>query len=120
MNTDIISLVTGIPRWARIALAVVGAVGAFLLWNAWDNHKAIEQHEIEREAKAADEREEASEQRVVDAIRDTQNEEQLHEVIDNAPSGGEVSPAAHALACERLRRVGRVPPACGPEGGDGS
>jgi hypothetical protein len=77
----------------------------------------IEQHETEREAAAGPARENAADQRTADAITNAQNEEELRDVIEAAP-GGEISPAAHALACERLRRIGRVPPACRPEGGD--
>ena len=76
----------------------------------------IEQHEQEREIAAGDARESAADQRVADALENAQSEEELHDVIEAAP-GGELSPAAHALACERLRRFGRIPPACRPQGG---
>lgn len=77
----------------------------------------IEGHENERELEAADARETASEQRVEDAIENAKNEEELKDVIQAAP-GGTLSPAALALSCERLRRSGRVPPACRREGGN--
>lgn len=79
----------------------------------------IEQHEQEQEVKAGQAREKAADQRVEDAIKNAQSEEELQDVIEAAP-GGELSPAARALACERLRRVGRIPPACRPETSDGS
>lgn len=85
---------------------------------AYDN-SVIEEHEAEREAKAAPAREKAADQRVKDTIRNIQNEEDLHAVIEAAP-GGELSPAARALACERLRKLGRIPPACRPASSDGS
>ena len=79
----------------------------------------IEQHEQEREVAAGEAREEAADQRVEDAINNVKSEEELHNVIEAAP-GGELSPAARALACERLRRLGRIPAACRSAGGDGS
>lgn len=80
----------------------------------------IEQHETEREVKAGAAREEAADQRLRDQINNARDEKELHDVIEAAPEGGEVSPAARALACERLRRIGRIPAACRPEGGDGA
>lgn len=78
----------------------------------------IDAHDAAREAAAGQAREDAADQRVKDAITNAKNEEELHDVINAAP-GGTLSPAARALACERLRRLGRIPPACGPSGGDG-
>jgi len=77
----------------------------------------IEQHETEREVKAGAAREDAADQRVDDAINNAKSEEELQNVIEAAP-GGELSPAARALSCERLRRIGRIPPACRSQGGD--
>ncbi|MBP53116.1 MAG: hypothetical protein CMG88_00945 [Marinobacter sp.] len=79
----------------------------------------IEKHETEREIEAAGAREEAADQRLRDQINNARDEEELHDVVNAAP-GGELSPAARALACERLRRIGRIPAACRSEGGDGS
>lgn len=79
----------------------------------------IEQYETERELEAGAAREKASDQRVDDAITNAQKQEELRNVIEAAP-GGDLSPAARALACERLRRVGRVPAACRSAGRDGS
>lgn len=79
----------------------------------------IEQHEHEREIAAGEAREDAADQRAADTITNAKSEEELRNVIEAAP-GGDLSPAARALACERLRRVGRVPPACRSASGDGS
>lgn len=79
----------------------------------------IERHKHEREVAAGKAREKAADKRVADTITNTQSEEELKNVINAAP-GGELSPAARALACERLRRVGRVPAACRSAGGDGT
>lgn len=78
----------------------------------------IEKHEQTREIKAGEAREDAADQRIDDAINNAKSEEELQNVIEAAP-GGELSPAARALSCERLRRIGRIPAACRPEGGDG-
>lgn len=101
-------------------LALLAAVwGASQLWDRHDDRQAVRQAEDKREAKAGAARENAASERVADAIANARSEEELHDAIDNAPKGGELSPAARALACERLRRRGNAPAACGPAGGDG-
>lgn len=109
-----------LARGIAWAVVIVGALA--LLWGAKALYDAsvIDRHEAEREAAAGEAREEAADERVADAIKNTRNEQELHDAIDNAPKGGELSPAARALACERLRKLGRVPPACGPQGGGGA
>jgi uncharacterized membrane protein YebE (DUF533 family) len=72
----------------------------------------VNDYKAKQEAAAAGAREDAANQRVIDASTNAQSEEGLHNVIQAAPSGGTLSPAAHALACERLRRNGRVPESC--------
>lgn len=99
-----------------LAVALVIALGVGKC--AYDN-SVIEDHEVQREAAASGAREDAADQRAVDTIENAKSEKELQDVIQNAP-GGNLSPAAHALACERLRRYGRIPPSCGPSGGDGS
>lgn len=103
--------------WVVLAIgaALVLAAGIGVL-NAWAD--ARHRMKIERQAMKA--REAAADQRAADAIRNTKSEENLHHAIDTAPPGGELSPAAHALACERLRARGRIPASCRPAGGDGS
>lgn len=108
---------------AKVALIIAAAallIGGFLLWDHFDDKAAVREHEVERELKAADARETAAAERVADTIANAKSEQEMHDAIDYAPKGGELSPAANALACERLRRIGRIPPACRPAGGDGS
>lgn len=116
-------LKVGIPaklhKAALIGAAVVALVAAFLIWLALHDRAVVNRHEAEREIAAGEARETAADERVADTITNTRNEEDLHDAIDTAPTGGTLSPAAHALACERLRKLGRVPPACRPPGGDG-
>lgn len=117
-----------LPKWVKGAAAIVA--GALLLWGAWSlwlwqhDRGVIKEHEAEREAKAAPAREDASNERVNDALRNTRQEERYHEAINDAPPAPPEAPAIHpasrALACERLRRIGRTPPACGPEGRGGT
>lgn len=99
-----------------LAVALIVALGVGKC--AYDN-SVIEDHEVKREAAASGAREDAADQRVKDALDNANSEKELQDVIQNAP-GGTLSPAAHALACERLHRYGRIPPSCGPSGGDGS
>lgn len=106
---------------ALIAVAAVGLlVGGFMLWLHFHDRGVIEDHEQEREVRAGKARETAADERLADAIENAKSEQELHDAIDNAPEGGELSPAAHTLACERLRRIGRIPPACRSAGGNGS
>lgn len=95
----------------------LGLVAAFFIWLALHDHAVVARHEAKVEAAAAPAREKAAAERVRDAAINTKNEEDLHHAIDTAPAGA-ISPAAHALACERLRKLGRVPAACRSSGGD--
>lgn len=96
---------------AAVALLIVG----FIAWDWWDDRQAVEQAAVEREIAAGEQREVAADERVKDALDNAEQEEDYREAIETAP-GGKLSPAAHALACERLRRIGRIPPACRPAG----
>lgn len=80
------------------------------------DRSVIAKHDAEIEAKASKAREKAADQRAQDTIINNESEKELNHVIDNAPKGGDLSPASRALACERLRRVGRIPPACRDQG----
>ncbi|MDE1917649.1 MAG: hypothetical protein KGJ57_18280 [Sphingomonadales bacterium] len=102
------------------AFAALGVIAAFGIWLAVHDRKVIANHEEVVEAAAATARDAAAGQRVQDAVINTRNEQDLHHAIDTAPTGGALSPAAHALACERLRQLGRVSTACGSAGGSGS
>jgi hypothetical protein len=112
----------GVPERFRRALALAAlALAAFallaLLKRCYDG-AVIDRHQAKVEAQAAKARERAADERASDAATDSANEKELHDAIDSAPKGGELSPAAHALACQRLRKLGRIPPACRPGGGD--
>lgn len=93
------------------AIALIAALGA--LKGCYDR-SVRKDYRAEVEARASAAREEAADQRVKDALTNTANEKDLHHAIDTAPKGGDLSPAARALACERLRKLGRSPAACGP------
>lgn len=121
MLTSLIARFVGLPAWARQALAIAAAVlaltGSAALWLHYHDRAVIEHHEAKKQAAIATSAATAAAERVDDAIRNTANEKDLHHAIDTAPSGGSISPADHALACERLRKLGRVPAACRAEGG---
>ena len=73
----------------------------------------INDHETRREIAASGAREDAADQRAEDTLTNAANEKELHDAINAAPTGGSVSPAAHALACKRLQRQsGRLPAGC--------
>ena len=105
-----------VVQWALVALA---AIAAFFAVKAIYDASVIEDYEKDRAIEAVDARDEAATGRADDTIKNTIEEKELHDAIDAAPKGGEVSPAARALACERLRkRGGDLPAACGPDSGD--
>lgn len=107
---------------AKVAGWVVIAVLALLILGTGKclyDRSVIDKHEAKIEAKASAAREKSAEQQVIDDVKNANSEKELINVVQKAP-GGQLSPAAHALACERLRRYGRVPPACRPASGDTS
>lgn len=112
--SDRVSRILGIITLGVVMLSLLG-IGKC----AYDG-AVIAKYEAKKEAKAAPAREAAADQRLEDQIINTKNEEELIDAIEAAPQGGTLSPAARALACQRLRKLGRIPPACRPEGGDGS
>ena len=101
-----------------IVTILIGLGLLFFIGKSLYDRSVIRDHEQKREIKAGKAREAAADTRVKDAIRNADNERELHEAIQSAP-GGQLSPAAHALACKRLSNLGRVPPACRPQGSDG-
>ena len=107
-------------RFAAPFLILAGAIVALGLYQTWDyfnDQAAVREYQRKVEEQTAKARAKAEDERVADAIANATSEEELHNAVDSAP-GGVLSPAAHALACERLRRHGRVPESCRPEGGD--
>jgi hypothetical protein len=113
------TLVLGLLRDWRV-LAGIGLVASFGIWLAFHYRAVVTRHEANVAAKSAPARDRADAERVQDAVTNTRTEQELHHAIDTAPPGGAISPAAHALACQRLRHLGRIPPACRPEGSDGT
>lgn len=114
----------GIPKrfqrlaaWIALGIALIALLS---LGKCVYDRKLIADHEAQREAAASAAREQAAEEQAADTLRNARNEKDLHDAINQAPPGdGRISPAAHALACERLRKIGRIPEACRPQGGGG-
>ncbi len=108
----------GVPERFRkalaIVLAVVTLVAALAILKGCYDHEVIKRHQAKIQAQASEARETAADERANDAATNSASEKDLHNAIDTAPQGGALSPAAHALNCERLRKLGRIPPACGP------
>jgi hypothetical protein len=78
-------------------------------WLVLHDRRVIAKHDAAIEAAASAARDQAADERTQDAVTNTRNEQDLHHAIDGAPTGGSLSPAAHGLACERLRKLGRFP-----------
>ncbi|OGT55466.1 MAG: hypothetical protein A3E01_09160 [Gammaproteobacteria bacterium RIFCSPHIGHO2_12_FULL_63_22] len=114
----------GVPDWLRkpliLSVAVTALVGLLGVAKCSYDRSVIAEHEAAREAKTSAAREVAAEEQAVDTIRNTHNEKDLHDAIRSAPSGGALSPAALALNCERLRKLGRIPEACRSASGGGA
>lgn len=103
------------------AVAVIALVIGFLLWLNGREEAAVDDYKAGVEAQAAPARETAADHRLEDALVNQRNEGDLHNAIDKAPpSAAGMHPADHALACERLRKLGRVPAACRPPVGYGT
>lgn len=103
-------------------LACAIALGLFFVWLNGQKREAVNDYKVETEAKASDARETAADERVKDAVKDTKYEGDLHNAINKTPPRPEakLSDAELALNCERLRKRGRIPPACRPEGSGGT
>jgi hypothetical protein len=119
MTTFLIPLLVkfGVPekmlkpvQWAIFALAIVLA---FLAAKAIYDASVVDDYEKDRAVESIDARDDAAEQRAKDTIKNTVNEKDRNDAINAAPTTGTLSPAARALACERLRqRGGELPPGC--------
>jgi hypothetical protein len=103
-----------------LAIVVIGAVvGGAKLWLSFHDAHVVAQHEAQLDARAAPARDNAAEQRAIDAKTIHEQEHSYHEAIANSVSDGPPDPAALALNCERLRRARiPLPAACGPGRGD--
>lgn len=107
-------------RLLSLALVAIGLLALAYCQGRSDGKAHVElanQKAINAEiTKARKEGEKAAEQRLADERRQLEAEKQYENVIAAAP-GGANSPAARALACERLRRAGYaatdLPAECG-------
>jgi hypothetical protein len=105
-------------RLAAIAALATAALVALAVLKGCYDRALIERHQARIEARASEARGQAEAERATDAAIAAANRKDLDHAIDTAPPGGTLSPAAHALACERLRKLGRVPAACRSQGAD--
>jgi hypothetical protein len=115
----IIGLLTarGLSETAARLIAYVGGalllLGAFAGLVAAYNHHIIGQHEAKIEKRAAPATNQAATERAHDTITNANNEEEAHNAVHSVPDAAPAGPS-HALACARLKRQGRLPPACRP------
>lgn len=113
----------GVPeRFRRIAgYAFAIAAVVALLWagKALYDRSVIASHEADKAADSIEARDVAASQRATDTIANAEQERQRNEAINTAPTGQPPSAPARALACERLRQLGRISPNCGPANSDG-
>ncbi len=105
-------------RITAIAALTAAALVVLVVLKGCYDRSVIERRQAKVEAQASKAREQAADERATDAATVSAIEKDLHHAIDTAPTGGALGPAAHALACQRLRRLGRVPAACRAQGAD--
>jgi hypothetical protein len=95
---------------AYVSLALLLA-GAFFGAKAIYDHGVIAKHDAKIEKKAAKAVDQAAGERATDTIAQAKNEQEAHDAIAAQPDQP-IAPTSHALACQRLRKLGRTPPAC--------
>lgn len=101
-----------ISKWGLGLLLVIVSVVGFIIWLNRVKSEAVQVERDRVEALGSKARETATEERVTDTANNAVIEKGLHDAITQAPKDGTVSPAAHALNCQRLRNIGRVSPDC--------
>jgi hypothetical protein len=88
-----------------------------LLWRSWGSAKCaydrsvIDKHEQKIERRAAPATNKAADERATDTINNAKAEEEMHNAIASQPDQP-ISPTSHALACQRLHRIGKYPASC--------
>lgn len=105
----------GVPtRFAKPLLFIVAAIAlAGFLWAAiaYHDRNVIRANEAKIEQKAVKATDQAATERATDTITLNQSETEAHNVIQAQPDQP-IAPTSHALSCQRLRHLGRVPPSC--------
>lgn len=94
--------------FVTLALMLLAALGTAKC--AYDR-SIIKDHEAEIQQRAKPATDKAAEQRAKDAIAQAKNEEEAHDAIHSVPDAAPAGPS-HALACQRLRKLGRNPASC--------
>jgi hypothetical protein len=105
----------GVPqRFAKpvlyLAAALALLVAAIVALRLHDR-RVVDQHEAKIEQRARPATDQAATERANDAIANAKNEQEAHDAIHAVPDAAPAAPS-HALACERLRKLGRHPAAC--------
>jgi hypothetical protein len=102
------------PKFAKpLIYGVFGLLILAALWGgkcAYDK-SVITKHDQKLEQRAKPATDQAATERAHDTIVQAKNEQEAHDAIHAVP---DAAPAAsHALACQRLRKRGHAPAACG-------
>lgn len=90
--------------FATLAALIVGVI-------AWIRSDAVSDHQVKIERRARPATDAAASERARDTIRNDRKDQERHDVIAKEPDTP-IAPASRALACQRLRDLGRAPPAC--------
>jgi hypothetical protein len=105
------TITEGVARWivtAALFLVILCACAGLI---AAYNHHVIAANNQKVERRAAPATDKAAAERADDAIANAKAEQEMHDVIHSVPDAAPAGPS-HALACKRLRDLGRNPPAC--------
>jgi hypothetical protein len=105
----------GIPaRFAKVAVIAALVFGTLTLLGiakcTYDRN-VIEKHEAKIQERAKPATDKAAEERARDTIAQAKNEEEAHNAVHSVPDAIPAGPS-HALACQRLHKLGRNPAAC--------
>lgn len=98
-------------RFIAYASLILAIIAAFAIAIAMIRNDAVDdnQAKIERRARPANDK--AANERAQDTINNAKSEQERKDAIQAQPDQP-ITPTSRALACDRLRRAGRTPPAC--------
>lgn len=101
-------------RIAKLIVYIGLPILAFLLlWGAKAlyDRSVVDRHEQKVEQRARPATDKAADERASDTIKNAETEKGMHDAIAAQPDQP-IAPTSRALSCERLRKLGRNPPAC--------
>lgn len=110
-----LALKAGIPprfaKYAVVAALIALAVAFLSLGKCAYDRSVIKDHEAEIQQRAKPATDKAADERAKDTIAQAKNEQEAHNAVHSVPDTAPAGPS-HALACQRLHKLGRNPASC--------